>query len=127
MGILGVGVGLGPEISMASSNGKYGHDTGRLLVMARCRSARNRLRSFSTLCRHCTGVFEGVASGHLIATVSATSCQSAALRLPRRRLSHLSRYASIRARVSSWVQQGGGRRREEVEVGGAGRERRAGD
>lgn len=32
---------------------------------------------------------------------------------------HLSRYASIRAAVSSGVQHGGGRRREEVAGGGA--------
>lgn len=43
-------------------------------------------------------------------TASATSCQWVAFRFPRRRVYHLSRYASIRAMVSSCDQQGGGSR-----------------
>lgn len=49
---------------------------------------------------------------HRSAISSATSCQWEARRFPRRREYHLSRYASIRATVSSCDQHGGGRRRE---------------
>ena len=65
-------------------------------------------------------------------TASATSCQWVALRFPRRSVYHLSRYASIRAMVSSCDQQGGGSRLGlgvtvavidgvDVDAGGAGR------
>ena len=70
--------------------------------------------------------------GHRRATASATSCQWLALRFPRRSVYHLSRYASIKATVSSCDQQGGGSRLGlgvtvavpngvVVEAGGAGR------
>ena len=66
------------------------------------------------------------------ATASATSCQWLAFRFPRRSVYHLSRYASIKATVSSCDQQGGGSRLGlgvtvavadcvDVDVGGAGR------
>lgn len=86
---------------------------------ARWSSVRYRFRSFSILWRHCTAVLAGEAEGQRAATESATSCQWVALRLPRRREYHLSRYESIRATVSSWDQHGGGSLREE-EDGGVG-------
>ena len=67
--------------------------------------------------------------GQRRATASATSCQWPALRFPRRSVYHLSRYASIKATVSSWDQQGGGSRLGlgvtvadgvDVDAGGAG-------
>ena len=71
-------------------------------------------------------------------TASATSCQWVALRFPRRSVYHLSRYASIRAMVSSCDQQGGGSRLGlgvtlavadgvDMDVGGAGRASSGGD
>lgn len=68
--------------------------------------------------RHWTAVFDGEARGQRRDTASATSCQWGALRFPRRREYHLSRYESMRATVSSWDQHGGGRRREDVVEGG---------
>uniref|UniRef100_A0A804R631 Uncharacterized protein n=1 Tax=Zea mays TaxID=4577 RepID=A0A804R631_MAIZE len=116
--ILTMAFGLGsgtPPPARSWSSGKNGHLGPLDRPAERDRSARYRFRSFSTLWRHCTPDL-GVAVGNRpqrAVTALATSSQSAALRLPFCSASHLSRYASMSARVSSCVQHGGGSLRPE--------------
>lgn len=60
--------------------------------------------------------------GQVRVTDSATSCQCEALRFPLLREYHFRRYASMRAAVSSLVQQGGGSLLEDACRGFVGRE-----
>ncbi|KAG0550200.1 hypothetical protein BDA96_01G319000 [Sorghum bicolor] len=116
--ILTMALGLGsgtPPPARSWRSGKNGHLGPLDRPAERDRSARYRFRSFSILWRHCTPDL-CVAVGNRpqrAVTVLATSSQSAARRLPFRSRSHLSRYASMSARVSSCVQHGGGSLRPE--------------